>query len=120
MGAGTQPCDDASDWSVALMSALTTPLIGTACTASILDGTQVGPFTLGWQVSGQTAPQVVSPSCPPTLLVSAVNAAPSALPAEQTFSVSVGDFLYDVTLHVSVGCPGATGDAARKLSCGAL
>jgi hypothetical protein len=108
-----QPCDDASDWSTVLGAALT----GTACTASIIDGTDVGPFTIGWQMSGTTGPQVSSSQCPPTLIVGQAISPPSALPAQQAFSVTIGDAIYDGTLNVSVGCPGAAGDAARQLSC---
>lgn len=120
MGTASQPCDDASDWSVALGATLT----GSACTTSMLDGTQVGPFTLGWLANGQAiataTPQVTASACPPTLFVSAVSEMPGALPAQQTFSFTLGDQIVDVTLTVSVGCPGAAGDAARKLTCGTL
>lgn len=115
MGGGASPCDGPQDWVVPFGASA-----GATCAEAILDGTQVGPFTLGWQAAGQTGAQVTSTQCPPTFEIDAIGADPSALPATQVFSVSVNDTIYDVTLEVSVGCSGAAGDAGRKLRCTGL
>jgi hypothetical protein len=79
---------------------------GAGCTATMLDGIKQGPVVIGWKKDATTTePQLTSTLCPPTLIISAVNAKPEELPAQLTFSFSIGDTIYDVTLVPAAGCP---------------
>ncbi len=91
---------------------------GPACVSAMIDGTRVGAITLGWKKDGTDTPQLVSPLCPPTLAVGSVAVAdPKTAVGSSSFTVSIGDELYDVTLEVSVGCPGNTTDERRNFRC---
>lgn len=89
---------------------------GAACVASMLDGIHVGIATLGWQAAGESAAQVTSALCPPTLQVDAIDAKDSAALAPTTFTVTVGDTLYDVQLSYPVGCD-TKGKVSNDLRC---
>lgn len=111
MGGGSSPCD-ADAWSLDVNG----NALDLACSASMLSGTHVGPFTIGFE-DGGTEPRVASTMCPPTLVVGSASSPPDQLPATVNFSLTLGDTIYDVTLDVVVGCTGATGTPGRKLRC---
>ena len=87
---------------------------GAGCIASMLDGIAVGAATVGWKAEGSGAAQVTSAFCPPTLQVDSVSGKPGALDPT-TFTITVGDQLYDVELAYAVGC--GQGKAANDLLC---
>ena len=108
-----QACDGGS-WS----TTVGTTTASASCVSAMLDGTQVGAVTLGWKKDGSDVPQLVSASCPPTLIVGSVEVSdPSAAVGSSTFTISIGDQLYDVTLDVTVGCPGNGNGVARNFRC---
>jgi hypothetical protein len=87
-----------------------------SCVGTMLDGVrQGGVLQIGWQKDAMTPdPQVVSSQCPPTLIVSRVDD-PQKLPPQLTFSLAIGDQIYDVTLTIEIGCPNDV--PGRSLRC---
>jgi hypothetical protein len=114
LNGAAQPCNGGS-WSFTVSGA---PM-GSACVAAMLDGTRVGPITLGWKKDGVADPQVTSAQCPPTVFVSAVDVAtPAAAVGSYALTVSIGDQIYDVELEVDAVCP--MGGEARNFRCDVL
>ena len=74
---------------------------GAACVAILLGGLKHGPLTVGLTGTGQAQGTV---SCPPTLGVTAIDAAPSELPSQVAFDLSLGDKLARVVVGIVVGC----------------
>ena len=109
-GGMARACDGAQ---TSVVVAATT---GTACVASMLDGTRVGIATLGWKAAGQSAAQVTSDLCPPTLQLDALDAKDAMSLAPTSFTATIGDTLYDVELSYPVGCD-TKGKASNDLRC---
>ncbi len=110
-----QPCSGGS-W-VAVVGTQT----GAACIGSMLDGTRIGPVTVGFQQGTVTTATLGASSCPPTLRIDAIDIAdPTKLPLALPFSFTLGDAIYDVTLVPHVGCANGDGNPARDMVCTAL
>lgn len=109
-GGMPRACDGAQT-SVALGAAT-----GSACVASMLDGTRVGIATLGWKSAGQSAAQVTSDLCPTTLQIDSIDAKAATALAPTTFTATIGDSVYDVELSYPVGCD-TKGKATNDLRC---
>jgi hypothetical protein len=106
------PCDG-GNWSYTFDG-----LSGAACVGTMLDGMDQGPATIGWEKDATTPdPVLISSLCPPTLVVSRLNAKPGELPGQLNFALSLGDTVYDVTLSFEVVCNGQPGGPERRLRC---
>ena len=110
-----QPCTGGS-W-VSVVGAQT----GAACVGSMLDGTRVGPITIGFQQGAATTATLGASSCPPTLRIDAIDVAdPTKVPPSLAFSFTLGDAIYDVTLVPHLGCTAGVGNSGRDMVCSEL
>ena len=93
------------------------PFAAPSCAAAILEGTQVGAVTLGWQVSGGTTAEASSSLCPPTFIVEKIEGEPASLPSELTFTLALDDQLYDVTMKIVPSCDSSGTGSGVNLRC---
>jgi len=112
-GEAIRPCPNGGSWSAVLPNPMPTSQL---CPAAMLDGVDQPPFTLGFAVSGKTAPQLLASTCPNTLVVDKIDAPyPDAVPNKE-FDIVSGEHLVHVTMTIVRQCT----DGQQALVCSAM
>jgi len=104
-----KPCSDGK-WELALPGFQGSS--GAACVATMIEGREQPPLTVGWK-GAKNGMDALSTQCPPTLVVESIAADP-ALPQTMTLVTTVGDQVLNVNLKIVRSCA----QVVSSLSCG--